>query len=57
MSDLQKAIANTPSQAPPVAPRYQGGPGQQGTQGEFTPAEHNMYFSSGLLCVSFDSVL
>ncbi|RUS90047.1 hypothetical protein EGW08_002160 [Elysia chlorotica] len=31
MADLQKAIVNTPSQAPPVAPRYQGGPGQQST--------------------------
>ncbi|BFZ22519.1 hypothetical protein BsWGS_25558 [Bradybaena similaris] len=28
MADLQRAIANTPSQAPPVVPRYQGGPGQ-----------------------------
>ncbi|XP_041371730.1 programmed cell death 6-interacting protein-like isoform X2 [Gigantopelta aegis] len=26
MADLQKSIVNTPSQAPPVTPRYQGGP-------------------------------
>ncbi|KAK0059367.1 programmed cell death 6-interacting protein [Biomphalaria pfeifferi] len=28
MADLQKAIVNTPSQAPPLTPRYQGGPPQ-----------------------------
>nr|KAG5695062.1 hypothetical protein BaRGS_032555 [Batillaria attramentaria] len=27
MADLQKQIVNTPSQPPPSAPRYQGGPG------------------------------
>ncbi|XP_059160822.1 programmed cell death 6-interacting protein-like isoform X2 [Physella acuta] len=32
MSDLQKAIVNTPSQPPPITPRYQGGPAQP-TQG------------------------
>ncbi|CAL1536222.1 unnamed protein product [Lymnaea stagnalis] len=32
MADLQKAIANTPSQPPPITPRYQGGPTQQSTQ-------------------------
>jgi programmed cell death 6-interacting protein len=34
MADLQRAIANTPSQAPPNIPKYQGGTGQpnQGTQ-------------------------
>ncbi|KAH9524394.1 Rhophilin, Rho GTPase binding protein [Bulinus truncatus] len=26
MADLQKAIVNSPSQAPPITPRYQGGP-------------------------------
>ncbi|XP_012936236.1 programmed cell death 6-interacting protein [Aplysia californica] len=39
MADLQKAIANTPAQAPPVAPRYQGGSGQQqSTQDTSSPS-------------------
>ncbi|BFZ06266.1 hypothetical protein BsWGS_09305 [Bradybaena similaris] len=42
--ELQRAIANTPSQAPPVPPRYQGGagqpPNQSGSSTPTAPAPH-----------------
>ncbi|XP_076437173.1 programmed cell death 6-interacting protein-like isoform X2 [Babylonia areolata] len=38
MGDLQKQIANTPSQPPPATPRYQGGPGTAAAGAAPTPA-------------------